>query len=76
MYGRETLTMEEVLAALKSKELKKRLDVKEENDDGLFVRGRPDQRNNSFKNKNKSKSKNKRRCFLCNSKKHLKKDCP
>ncbi|KAD3641918.1 hypothetical protein E3N88_31142 [Mikania micrantha] len=50
MYGRDTLSMEEVLASLNSKELKKRSDGKEETGDGLYVRGIPDQRTN-MKNK-------------------------
>ncbi|GJT41811.1 hypothetical protein Tco_0941676 [Tanacetum coccineum] len=43
LYGRETLTMEDVLATLNSRELKKRTEgTKEEIDDGLYVRGRSD----------------------------------
>ncbi|KAI3756784.1 hypothetical protein L1987_56607 [Smallanthus sonchifolius] len=81
MFGRETLTMEEVLSALNSKELKKRGDVKDESGDGLVVRGRPefrgwsDQRGSSKKGQNRSKSKFKRKCYICNSEKHLKRDC-
>nr|GEY46973.1 retrovirus-related Pol polyprotein from transposon TNT 1-94 [Tanacetum cinerariifolium] len=41
LYGRESLTMEDVLATLNSRELKKRIEgTKEEAVDGLYVRGR------------------------------------
>ncbi|GKG01321.1 hypothetical protein Tco_0306026, partial [Tanacetum coccineum] len=43
LYGRESLTMEDVLATLNSRELKKRTEgTKEEAGDGLYVRGRSD----------------------------------
>ncbi|GKC92424.1 hypothetical protein Tco_1157866 [Tanacetum coccineum] len=43
LYGRESLTMEDVLATLNSRELKKRTEgTKEETGDGLYVRGRSD----------------------------------
>ncbi|KAI3727129.1 hypothetical protein L1987_66938 [Smallanthus sonchifolius] len=75
MYGRESLSMEEVLATMNSKELKKRGDQREEMSEGLFVRGRPEQRNYKSKEKSRSKSKFKRKCFVCSSEKHLKRDC-
>ncbi|GJU72050.1 hypothetical protein Tco_1263455 [Tanacetum coccineum] len=41
LYGREYLTMEDVLATLNSRELNKRTEgTKEETSDGLYVRGR------------------------------------
>nr|GFA41998.1 zinc finger, CCHC-type [Tanacetum cinerariifolium] len=41
LYGRESLTMKDVLATLNSRDLKKRIkDIKEEAGDGLYVRGR------------------------------------
>ncbi|KAD7478133.1 hypothetical protein E3N88_01269 [Mikania micrantha] len=77
MYGRDTLTMEEVLAALNSKELKKRTDGREESGSGLLVRGRTEYRNsNKARMNSRSKSKFRRRCYICNSEKHLKKECP
>nr|GFA74278.1 hypothetical protein [Tanacetum cinerariifolium] len=43
LYGRESLTMEDVLATLNSKELKKRTEgIKEKASDDLYVRGRSD----------------------------------
>ncbi|GJZ68967.1 hypothetical protein Tco_0632517 [Tanacetum coccineum] len=43
LYGRESLTMEDVLATLNSRELKKRTEgTKEETGDGLYVRRRSD----------------------------------
>ncbi|KAK9067917.1 hypothetical protein SSX86_012028 [Deinandra increscens subsp. villosa] len=80
MFGRDSLSMEEVLAAMNSKELQKRSnEAKEESSDVLVVRGRQESKG-GFKNKgsmnSRSKSKTKRRCFVCNSENHFKKDCP
>ncbi|KAK1423937.1 hypothetical protein QVD17_19248 [Tagetes erecta] len=79
MFGRDSLTLEDVMAAMNSKELHKRGELKEDGGDGLFVRGRSEQREqkqHKFRSNSKSKSKYKKRCFVCNSEKHFKRDCP
>nr|GEU89003.1 retrovirus-related Pol polyprotein from transposon TNT 1-94 [Tanacetum cinerariifolium] len=81
LYGRESLTMEDVLATLNSKELKKRTEcTKEEAGDGLYVRGRSDHLGKAhYKGSSQFKSKGgtgKLKCFICHSEGHLKKDCP
>ncbi|GJU97609.1 zinc finger, CCHC-type containing protein [Tanacetum coccineum] len=79
LYGKESLTLEDVLSSLNSWELKKRTDVKDDGD-GLYVRGRSDNRGNQGRGSSRSKSKGKRtyklKCYICNSEDHLKKDCP
>ncbi|GJU87436.1 retrovirus-related pol polyprotein from transposon TNT 1-94 [Tanacetum coccineum] len=73
------LTLEDVLSSLNSRELKKRTDAKDDGD-GLYVRGRSDHQGNQGRGSSRSKSKGKgtykRRCYICYSKDHLKKDCP
>lgn len=44
MFGRETLTLDEVIVALNSKELKNKSDERSDAGDGLYVRGRSEQR--------------------------------
>nr|GEU66536.1 retrovirus-related Pol polyprotein from transposon TNT 1-94 [Tanacetum cinerariifolium] len=81
LYGRESLTMEDVLATLNSRELKKRTEgTKEETSDGLYVRGRSDRsgkahsgRSSRFKSSGRS---GKLKCFIYHSESHLKRDCP
>lgn len=69
--------LEEVLSAINSRELKKRIEVNEESSSsGLVVRGRPDHRGFKPKNQHRSKSKFKRKCYIRNSKIHLKRECP
>ncbi|GJV45254.1 retrovirus-related pol polyprotein from transposon TNT 1-94 [Tanacetum coccineum] len=79
LYGRESLTLEDVLSSLNSRELKKRTDVKDDGD-GLYVRGRSDHRGNQGRGSSRSKSKGKGtyklKCYICYSEDHLKKDCP
>ncbi|GJR61334.1 ribonuclease H-like domain-containing protein [Tanacetum coccineum] len=80
-YGRESLTMEDVLATLNSRELKKRTEgTKEETGDGLYVRERSDHSGKAhsggslrFKSRGGT---GKLKCFICHSEGHLKKDCP
>ncbi|GJU68569.1 retrovirus-related pol polyprotein from transposon TNT 1-94 [Tanacetum coccineum] len=79
LYGRESLTLEDVLSSLNSRELKKRTDAKDDGD-GLYVRGRSDHRGNQGRGSSRSKSKGKGtyklKCYICYSEDHLKKDCP
>nr|GEU34698.1 zinc finger, CCHC-type [Tanacetum cinerariifolium] len=79
LYGRESLKMEDVLATLNSRELKKRTKgTKEEAGDGLYVRERSD---HSCKAHSGGSSRFKSRggtsklmCFICHLKVHLKRD--
>nr|GEU73136.1 putative mitochondrial protein [Tanacetum cinerariifolium] len=77
--GREWLTLEDVLSTLNSRELKKRTNAKADGD-GLFLRGRSDQRGNHGRDNLRSKSKGKRiyklKCYICYSEDRMKKDCP
>ena len=75
LYGKEgTVTLEEVQAALRTKELTKSKDLRvDENGEGLSVsRGNGGGRGNRGKSSNKTKFK----CFKCNKMGHFKKDCP
>nr|GEW73529.1 retrovirus-related Pol polyprotein from transposon TNT 1-94 [Tanacetum cinerariifolium] len=45
LYGREALTLEDVMATLNSKEIKERSKAKGDDGEGLYVRGRTDRRN-------------------------------
>nr|GEY93309.1 retrovirus-related Pol polyprotein from transposon TNT 1-94 [Tanacetum cinerariifolium] len=44
LYGREELTLEDVMATLNSKEIKERYKAKGDDGEGLYVRGRTDRR--------------------------------
>ncbi|GKC03801.1 hypothetical protein Tco_0995411 [Tanacetum coccineum] len=80
LYGRESLTMEDVLATLNSWELKKRIEcTKEEIGDGLYVNGRSyHSRKAYYGGSSRFKSRggtSKLRCFICHSEDHMKRDC-
>nr|GEU44869.1 zinc finger, CCHC-type [Tanacetum cinerariifolium] len=55
LYGRESLTLEDVLSSLNSRELKKMTDAKDDGD-GLYVKERSDHRDCPKRNKKKSTS--------------------
>nr|GEU93198.1 zinc finger, CCHC-type [Tanacetum cinerariifolium] len=81
LYGRESLTMKDVLATLNSRKLKKiGKGKKKEIGDGLYVRGMSDHsgkahasRSSRFKSMGGT---GKLKCFICHSDDHLKRDCP
>ncbi|GJV02370.1 retrovirus-related pol polyprotein from transposon TNT 1-94 [Tanacetum coccineum] len=79
LYGRESLTLEDVLSSLNSWELKKRTIAKDDGD-GLYVRGMSDHWGNQGRGSSRSKLKGKGtyklKCYICYSEDHLKKDCP
>lgn len=82
MYGRESLSLEEVQNALMSKEMKRKAVLKKENNgDGLYVHGKSSKKkskNQEGQNKmqGKQETRFKRKCFICSKTDHLKKDCP
>ena len=63
----QTLTIEEVKAALNANELKKKFEAKSEPEgEGLSIRGRPDRRDKKDnKNRGHSRSKSKNTIFKC-----------
>ncbi|GJR36447.1 zinc finger, CCHC-type containing protein [Tanacetum coccineum] len=77
LYERESLTMENVLAILNSRELKKRTEgTKEETGDGLYVRGMSGKAHSGGSSRFKSRGgTDKLKCFICHSEGHLKRDC-
>ncbi|GJY31824.1 retrovirus-related pol polyprotein from transposon TNT 1-94 [Tanacetum coccineum] len=78
LYGREALTLEDVMAILNSKEIKERSKAKGDDGEGLYVRGRTD-RKDSRQSRGKSRSKSRGgilKCYICQSEDHLKRNCP
>ncbi|GJX36313.1 retrovirus-related pol polyprotein from transposon TNT 1-94 [Tanacetum coccineum] len=78
LYGREALTLEDVMATLNSKEIKERSKAKGDNGEGLYVRGRTDRWDlHQSRGKSRSKSRGGRlKCYICQPEDHLKKNCP
>ncbi|GKB74323.1 retrovirus-related pol polyprotein from transposon TNT 1-94 [Tanacetum coccineum] len=80
LYERESLTIEDVLVTLNSKELTKRIEgTKKETGDWLYVKGMLDHSDKAhssgsswFKSKGGT---DKLKCFICHSEGHLKRDC-
>ncbi|GKA64340.1 retrovirus-related pol polyprotein from transposon TNT 1-94 [Tanacetum coccineum] len=77
LYGREALTLEDVMATLNSKEIKERSKAKGGDGEGLYVRGRTDRRDShQSRGKLRSKSRGGRlKCYICQSEDHLKRNC-
>ncbi|GJT58860.1 retrovirus-related pol polyprotein from transposon TNT 1-94 [Tanacetum coccineum] len=77
LYGREALTLEDVMATLNSKEIKERSKAKGDDGEGLYVRGRTDRRDSrQSRGKSRSKSRGGRlKCYICQSEDHFKRNC-
>ncbi|GJW86866.1 retrovirus-related pol polyprotein from transposon TNT 1-94 [Tanacetum coccineum] len=78
LYGREALTLEDVMATQNSKEIKERSKAKGDDREGLYVRGRTDHKD-SRQSRGKSRSKfqaGRLKCYIFQSEDHLKRNCP
>ena len=77
LYGRDTISVNDVKDAMLSKELKRRVSNshEERTDMSLTVRGRSKERGPK-RSKSRSKSRANIRCFFCKEKGHIKRDCP
>nr|GEU94014.1 retrovirus-related Pol polyprotein from transposon TNT 1-94 [Tanacetum cinerariifolium] len=78
LYGREALTLKDVMVTLNTKEIKERSNAKEDDGEGLYVRGRTDRKDSrQSRRKSRSKSQSGRpKCYIFQSKDHLKRNCP
>ena len=78
-YARESLTLEEVQAALKSKQIENK-STKENIAEGLSIRGRPERKDfkNQRKNRSRSRTRNPTRlkCYHCHKEGHFRRQCP
>ena len=78
MYGRQSLTLDEVKAALNTRELQGKQNAVESGvGEGMTAKGRFDKHDEKKKNEGKQKKKQKGwKCFQCHKEGHLKRDCP
>ncbi|GJV54506.1 retrovirus-related pol polyprotein from transposon TNT 1-94 [Tanacetum coccineum] len=76
LYGREELTLEDVMATLHSKEIKEWYKAKGDDGEGLYVRERTDRKDSrQSRGKPRSKSRGGRlKCYICQSEDHLKRN--
>ena len=79
-YGKDNLSLDDVLGALRSRDLEIKFEKKDSNNrENLMACGRPDKRdgrNCRGKSRSKSRFKGNLKCFLCHKEGHFKRDCP
>ena len=77
MYGRQTLSLDEVKSALNTRELQeKRENLDQETGEGLTAKGQHYKKTKKKKKQGKAKDKNKTlKCFQCHKEGHFKRDC-
>ncbi|TXG70421.1 hypothetical protein EZV62_005356 [Acer yangbiense] len=64
-YGRDSLSLEDVLGALRSREMEMRSEKRASIGEGLNVRGRSEKNGNNYKGRGKSGSKSRARVWKC-----------
>ncbi|TXG70425.1 hypothetical protein EZV62_005360 [Acer yangbiense] len=64
-YGRDSLSIEDVLGALRSREMEMRSEKRASIGEGLNVRGRYEKKGNNYKGRGKSRSKSRARVWKC-----------
>ncbi|KAK0599638.1 hypothetical protein LWI29_007194 [Acer saccharum] len=78
-HGRETLSLEDVISALNSKDFQRKCEMKEQSGESLIVRGRTDKRDQKSRGKSRSKSrgghKKSIKCYYCHEEGHIRKFC-
>ena len=78
-HDREKLSLDDVIGALNSKDLRFKLDEKSSTGDVLVARYRNSKRDPKVKGKSRSKSRNGRnpvKCYYCHEDGHIKRNCP
>ena len=83
LYGKDSISLDDVSNALKSKELMKSFPDSKDGTEGdsLMTRGRSHQKEHSIRKKSRARSKSKSRmkkttCYECQERGHFRRDCP
>jgi len=78
-HGRDTISLEDVIGALNSKDLQQKVEMKKAAGDALRSRYRSEKKDSKVKGKSRSKSRNGKKtfiCFCCHEEGHIKRNYP